>query len=74
MDDVMNFSKVLGSCFCWVFLSAVSLPVSSAEYDNKKQFTNIAVISSTELKARLDNILLIDVRSPYEYQVVHINC
>jgi len=62
----------LVSIIVLVFFSGTPLFASSAKFDGKNQFSNIAVISAADLHARLSNILLVDVRSPYEFKLMHI--
>ncbi len=48
--------------------------VFSEEFPYRKDFPNLSYISSQELKAKYDknDVLLIDVRSKFEYDVIHV--
>jgi len=61
----------------WVILKmllvfSVSLPVFAEVKTNRHLFENIKTITSAQLHASLDQSIVVDVRSVYEYQLFHI--
>lgn len=59
----------------WLILFAISGPAladPSAQFPHRSTFPNIVTISAEELAASLNDHLIVDVRSEFEFDIVHI--
>jgi len=63
----------------FILLSLISLlfaPVihaNSEEFPGRKEFPDVQIYSKTQLNNEFDDVLIIDARSNYEYETIHIN-
>ncbi|WP_019614338.1 rhodanese-like domain-containing protein [Psychromonas ossibalaenae] len=67
-------SKILSALlFCCAFASSFSRADTYIHFPDRNTFPELSYISITELREQLAQSLLIDVRSPLEFDTVHIH-
>lgn len=54
-------------------LSAATAPNAKPEFPGRSLYPEVAVIELSTLKKRLDDVVIVDVRSAYEYQTLRIS-
>ncbi|MGE5240810.1 MAG: rhodanese-like domain-containing protein [Bacteroidota bacterium] len=74
--------KNLTVSFLMFFLATIAAPVASAadspklgsgaEYPHRTSFPDVAIITTQELSAQRDRVEIVDVRSTFEYNTLHI--
>ena len=58
-----------------LFATSVSAAVpedNSQKFPHRAKFRNVAVMESEQLRKEFDNVIIVDVRSHYEYETLHI--
>ena len=67
----MNISTFLFSILC-IFASA-SVQASTDTFPGRSEFPDVRIFSMKDLSMQLNKVLIIDTRSSYEYETIHIN-
>jgi len=75
----MLFKRVVSFCslFCLSILTQVAVVntanASSKEFPGRDLYPDVPVISLADFKAKYKNVVIVDVRSAYEYDTLHIS-
>ncbi len=56
-----------------VFALLFSVTALAEDYPGRKVYPKVAVYETEQLNQSYNDVLIVDVRSPYEYQTLHIN-
>lgn len=69
LKEVLRFSGWI--CLC-LMLHVANATAANKEFPGRDLFPKVPVISMADLKAKLKDVVVVDVRSTYEYDTLHI--